>query len=131
MQASFGYYIFPLIAVVLGCFVLGKRLSKAHKIAVGIAAGAVIALGIGVESPPWVSLILAMTFGAYGLIKNKLDVGSVISVAIEVLFLSPIALIWLFGVHQFGWSGMGEIERNVAIFGTTFETVCCWCSRVS
>ncbi|MGE4611604.1 MAG: EamA family transporter RarD [Paracoccaceae bacterium] len=121
MQASFGYYIFPLVAVALGYVVLGERLSKVQKIAVGIAASAVIILGIGLGNPPWISLILAATFGAYGLIKNKLDVGSVISVAIEVLVLSPIALIWLFGIHQFGWSGMGEIEHNVAIFGTNLR----------
>lgn len=121
MQASFGYYIFPLVAVALGYVVLGERLSKVQNIAVGIAASAVIILGIGLGNPPWISLILAATFGAYGLIKNKLDVGSVISVAIEVLVLSPIALIWLFGIHQFGWSGMGEIEHNVAIFGTNLR----------
>jgi chloramphenicol-sensitive protein RarD len=121
MQASFGYYIFPLVAVALGYLVLGERLSKPQKIAVAIAATAVIMLGVGLGNPPWISLILATTFGAYGLIKNRLDVGSAISVAIEVLVLSPIALIWLFGVHQFGWSGMGAIERSVAVFGSNLR----------
>ncbi len=118
MEASFGYYIFPLVAVALGYLVLGERLSKAQKIAVAIAAGAVIMLGVGLGNPPWISLILATSFGAYGLIKNKLDVGPVISVFIEVLVLTPIALIWLFGVHNFGWSGM---ERSGAIFGTNLR----------
>ncbi len=118
MEASFGYYIFPLVAVALGYLVLGERLSKAQKIAVAIAAGAVLMLGIGLGNPPWISLTLATTFGAYGLIKNKLDVGPVISVFIEVLVLTPIALIWLFGVHKFGWSGM---DRSGAIFGTNLR----------
>lgn len=121
MQASFGYYIFPLVAVMLGYVVLGERLSKPQKIAVAIAAGAVLMLGIGLGNPPWISLILAMTFGTYGLVKKKLDVGPVISVAVEVLILGPIAMIWLFGVHQFGWSGMGETDRSIAVFGTNLR----------
>ncbi|MBL4874631.1 MAG: EamA family transporter RarD [Rhodobacteraceae bacterium] len=118
MEASFGYYIFPLVAVALGYLVLGERLSKPQKIAVAIAAGAVIMLGVGLGNPPWISLTLATTFGAYGLIKNKLDVGPEISVFIEVLVLTPVALIWLFGVHKFGWSGAG---RSGAIFGTNLR----------
>ncbi len=95
MESSFGYYIFPLVAVALGFLVLKERLSPAKTLAVGIAALAVLTLGIGLGSPPWVSLFLAGTFGAYGLIKNRLDVGPVLSVFIEVLLLSPIALTFL------------------------------------
>ena len=96
MESSFGYYIFPLVAVALGFLALKERLSRAKTVAVSIAAIAVLTLGIGLGSPPWVSLFLAGTFGAYGLIKNRLDVGPVVSVFIEVLLLAPIALIYLF-----------------------------------
>jgi len=121
MQASFGYYIFPLVAVTLGYLVLGERLSAGQKTAVAIAAVAVILLGVGLGNPPWISLILAITFGAYGLIKKQLAVGAAISVAIEVLVLSPIALFWLFGAHNLGWSGMAEIDRSVGVFGSNLS----------
>ncbi len=95
MESSFGYYIFPLVATALGFIVLRERLSPAKWGAIGIAGAAVLMLGLGLGSPPWVSLFLAVTFAFYGLIKNRLDVGPVQSVFIEVVLLAPIALIWL------------------------------------
>lgn len=104
MESSFGYYIFPLVAVILGFFVLGERFSTIKIIAILIAFVAVVTLGVGLGNPPWISLFLALTFGAYGLIKKQITLGPVISVFIEVLLLAPIAIMWLIGVHQFGWS---------------------------
>lgn len=115
MESSLGYYIFPLVAVVLGYFVLGERFSTVKIIAILIAFVAVVTLGIGLGNPPWISLILALTFGAYGLLKKQMSIGPVISVFIEVLLLAPIALIWLIGVHNFGWSG------QVGVFGTSWR----------
>ncbi|MEE9454971.1 MAG: EamA family transporter RarD [Paracoccaceae bacterium] len=107
MEASFGYYIFPIVAVAIGVIALKERLSPAQFLAISIAFIAVVILGIGLGNPPWISLILALTFGVYGLIKKQIAVGPVLSVLIEVLILLPIAAFWLFGVHNFGWSITG------------------------
>lgn len=98
VESSLGYYIFPLVAVALGGLVLRERLSKQQLAAVGLAAIAVIILTAGLGVAPWISLILAVTFGIYGLLKRWVDAGPVVSVTAEVVVLAPIAvayLIWL------------------------------------
>lgn len=101
MEASFGYYIFPIVAVAIGFFVFREQLSRAQFLAVLLAVVAVVMLGFGLGKPPWIALMLASTFGLYGLLKKTLDVGAVASVFIEVLLLAPLALAWLlFGVEN-------------------------------
>jgi len=98
VEASLGYYIFPLVAVLLGATVLREGLGRAQLLAVAIAAAAVITLTIGLGAAPWISLTLAVTFGIYGLLKRWVQAGPVVSVTAEVLILVPIAtvyLIWL------------------------------------
>ena len=98
VESSLGYYIFPLVAVALGGIVLRERLSKPQLAAVALAALAVVILTAGLGVAPWISLILAVTFGIYGLLKRWVDAGPVVSVTAEVLVLTPIAvayLIWL------------------------------------
>ncbi|MGV6889195.1 EamA family transporter RarD [Rhodophyticola sp. SM2404] len=98
VESSLGYYIFPLVAVALGGIVLRERLSKPQLAAVALAALAVMILTAGLGVAPWISLILAVTFGIYGLLKRWVDAGPVVSVTAEVLVLTPIAvayLIWL------------------------------------
>lgn len=101
-EASLGYYIFPLVAVLIGRVVFGERLSAAQWIAVGLAAAAVLTLTLGLRILPWISLVLATTFGLYGLVKKRLDLGPVTSVTAEVLILAPIALLWLAILHGGG-----------------------------
>ncbi|MFT4014626.1 MAG: EamA family transporter RarD [Paracoccus sp. (in: a-proteobacteria)] len=95
VQSSLGYYIFPLVAVLLGMAIFGERLSQAQGVAVALAALAVGLLTWGLGVAPWVSLGLAMTFGIYGVIKKSLPLGPMLSVAAEVALLSPLALGWL------------------------------------
>ncbi len=115
VQASLGYYIFPLVAVMLGALFLRERLSVVKWLAVGLAALAVITLTWGLGVAPWISLSLAVTFGFYGLIKKSIAAGPVVSVTTEVLLLAPLALIWLWGVHTQGWTGL--VGRNLGTFG--------------
>ncbi|WP_439123747.1 EamA family transporter RarD [Marivita sp.] len=98
-EASMGYYIFPLVAVLLGRIVLSERLSRTQWVAISLAAIGVLSLTIGLHIVPWISLVLATTFGLYGLIKKRLDLGPVVSVSAEVLILCPIALGWLTYIH--------------------------------
>jgi len=106
VEASLGYYIFPLVAVALGFLAFHERLGPPRRLAVLLAGVAVVTLGVGLGAPPWISLILATSFGLYGLIKKALDLPPVVSVTGEVLLLLPLALVWLWGVNYGGWSGV-------------------------
>jgi len=118
MEASFGYYIFPIVSVAFGMIFFGERLSKAKWLAVGIAAIAVTFLGFGLGNPPWISLMLASTFGFYGLLKKKIAVGAVMSVFLEVLLLAPLALLWLgFGVENGAFGHSWNISLLLAFSG--------------
>ncbi|WP_134678397.1 EamA family transporter RarD [Paracoccus ravus] len=95
VESSLGYYIFPLIAVVMGLFVFGEKLSAAQFVAVLLAGFAVIVLTWGLGVAPWISFALAISFALYGVAKKALAVGPVLSVACEVAILTPLALGWL------------------------------------
>lgn len=115
VETSLGYYIFPLVSVLLGVAVHGEGMAPAKAIAVALATLAVVVLAVGLGTPPWVSLSLACTFGIYGLLKKSLALGPVLSVTAEVVLVVPLALVWLIGVHVWGWTGL--TGRNLAIFG--------------
>lgn len=109
-EASLGYYIFPLVAVLLGVLAYGERLARLQWVAVGLAALGVTILTIGQGAAPWVSLVLALTFGLYGLVKKRLTVGPVVSVTGEVALLAPVALGWLVWFH---WGGNGVFAQDL------------------
>ncbi|WP_444455439.1 EamA family transporter RarD [Rhodobacter capsulatus] len=104
VEASLGYYIFPLVAVALGMVFYGERMRRAQAVAVAIAAMAVGYLTWALGAAPWIALMLAGTFGFYGLLKKKLSVPSVVSVLAEVVLLAPLAALVLAAAH-FGWFG--------------------------
>ncbi len=116
VEASLGYYMFPLVAVMLGVVAFAERLSRWRKLAVAMAALAVVLLSWGLGAAPWISLILAGTFGLYGLLKKQSGAGPVVSVSAEVLVLAPLAVVWLWGVHAAGWTGMAGREGEGAVF---------------
>lgn len=92
-EASLGYYIFPLVSVVLGRILFAEQLSRAQGLAIGLAAAAVVLLTWGLGVAPWISLVLAFSFAIYGVVKKRLDLGPVVSVTVEVLLLVPVALL--------------------------------------
>jgi len=112
VEASLGYYIFPLVAVLIGVAVFRETLGKAQILAVVLAGSAVLVLTIGLGVAPWISLILAVTFGLYGLVKKQLPVGPVVSVTAEVLLLTPIALIVIVLSWQDGHASFGNDLRD-------------------
>ncbi|MEM8554875.1 MAG: EamA family transporter RarD [Pseudomonadota bacterium] len=116
LEASLGYFIFPLVAVALGVLIFGERLRRAQAVAVAMAAVAVVGLTLGLGVAPWIALGLALTFGLYGSVKKASSLGPVMSTAAEVLLLLPLALLWLWGVHVLGWTG--PTGRGGGIFGT-------------
>jgi chloramphenicol-sensitive protein RarD len=117
LEASMGYFIFPLVAVLLGIFFFGERLGRVRGAAVALAAAGVLVLTWGLGVPPWVALTLAVSFGLYGLLKKQLSAGPVLSVTAEALLLVPLALLWLAGIHGGLWS---EASPG-ALFGTALS----------
>ncbi|MEW2413436.1 EamA family transporter RarD [Streptomyces sp. NPDC046866] len=98
VESSLGYFINPLVTIAIGVLLLGERLRRAQWAAVGIGFLAVLVLAIGYGRPPWISLVLAFSFATYGLIKKKLNMGGVESLAAEtaLLFLPALGyLLWL------------------------------------
>jgi chloramphenicol-sensitive protein RarD len=108
MEASLGYYVFPLVAVLIGVLAFGERLGRLQAIAVGLAGVAVAVLFLGLGAKVGIVLILAVSFGLYGLAKKYLSVGPVVSVTAEVLLLAPLALLWLTGLHAGWWQTGGQ-----------------------
>lgn len=106
-EASLGYYIFPLVSVLFGAIFFRERLSRAQMIAVALALLAVTVLSMGLRVAPWVSLVLAVSFATYGVVKKRLDTGPVVSVTVEVTLLAPFALAWLVGLHAQGAGHFG------------------------
>ena len=92
VETSLGYFINPLVSVALGVVVLGERLRPVQQVAVGIAAVAVVVLTVEAGHPPVIALVLAFSFGTYGLLKKQAGVGAVASLAVETAVLTPVAL---------------------------------------
>jgi len=95
IEASLGYYINPLINVLLGLLILGERLRRLQWLAVALAALGVLQQLWQVGSLPWVSLVLALTFGFYGLIRKQAPVSALPGLVVETWLLVPVALVWL------------------------------------
>ena len=94
-ESSLGYYIFPLVMVLLGLVVFRETLSKLQWMSVALAVIAVIVLTYGLGRTPWLAMIISFTFGIYGLLKRIIKVDSVISVTLEVVLLLPFAVAYL------------------------------------
>jgi chloramphenicol-sensitive protein RarD len=95
LEASLGYYINPLLNVLLGMLLLGERLRRLQWLAVGLAALGVLQQLWQVGSLPWLSLALAGSFAFYGLIRKQAPVAALPGLVVETWLLLPVALIWL------------------------------------
>ncbi|MBV1885520.1 MAG: EamA family transporter RarD [Parvibaculaceae bacterium] len=122
METSLGYYINPLISVVLGVVLLSERLSRPQIAAVFLAALGVLALTIHQGSLPWISLYMAGSFAAYGYLRKVMSVGPLEGLVVEALYLCPMAICYLFyagaqGDLVFGHEGqsIGAMLLLVAI----------------
>lgn len=95
LDTSLGYYVNPLVTVVLGVSVLGERLRRVQWAALAVAAGAVLEMAVAAGTVPWIALALAGTFGAYGLLKKQAGAPALESLAVENAVLLLPALAWL------------------------------------
>lgn len=94
LDASLGYYINPLLNVLLGYLFLQERLGYLQKIAVGVAATGVLVLVISFGQVPWIALSLAITFGIYGLLRKQVAIDSLPGLFIETAMMLPFALVY-------------------------------------
>ena len=97
VEAALGYFINPIVTVFLGVLVLRERLNVTQWVAVGISIVAVVVLAVGYGQLPWIALVLAFSFGFYGLIKKRVGpkVDAVSGLTIETAWLAPLAIIQL------------------------------------
>ena len=109
-EASFGYYIFPLVAVVFGLFFFNERLSLMKWVSIVLAIIAVLILAISQNILPFIALVLSITFGIYGMLKKRMSLGPVLSVTSEVILLLPVAIILLLYWHL---DGTGSFGTNI------------------
>ncbi|QZY29491.1 EamA family transporter RarD [Nocardioides coralli] len=120
VETSLGYFINPLVTVLMGVLVLQERLRRLQWLAVGLAAVAVLVLTIDYGRPPWVALVLAFSFATYGLAKKQAGVDAVESLTVETVYVGPVAatyIAWLLmtGSTEFGANGVG----HASLFLTT------------
>ena len=113
LEVSLGYYINPLVNVVLGLVILRETLNRWQAVSVVLAAAGILVMIAGVGLLPWVSLLLAMTFGVYGLIRKVIAVDAATGLAVETALMTvpaAVYLVWLYSV-----TGTGAVEDGQGI----------------
>jgi chloramphenicol-sensitive protein RarD len=108
IEASLGYYLNPLVNVLLGTLVLRERLSRPQLAAVILAGAGVAVLAAGSASGVWISLSLAFSFALYGFLRKIIPVEAVEGLSIETALLAPVALGGLLLLHAHGEGAMGR-----------------------
>jgi chloramphenicol-sensitive protein RarD len=113
VETSLGYFINPLVTVLMGVFILGERLRPLQWAAMGVAGLAVVVLTLDYGRLPWVALVLAFSFGSYGLAKKSANVPAVESLTLETTLIAPFAAAYLVfltsrGEGHFASEGVGH-----------------------
>lgn len=110
IESSLGYFINPLLNILLGVFVLSERLNRAQWTAVAVAAAGVIYLTLTAGRPPWIALSLAGTFGFYGLLRKLVTVEALPGLATETLLAMPFAVAFLLWCESAGTGAFGQVS---------------------
>lgn len=124
LDAALGYYINPLFSVLLGALLLGERLDRAQKLAIGLAALAVAVLTWEAGRLPWVALGLTFSWGTYAYLKKSLPIGPNQGFMLEVLLLLPIALVYALHLEARGAGHFlaGSAPDTALLLGTGLVT---------
>ncbi len=109
LQSSFGYFINPLVSVLLGFIFLGERLRRLQILSLALACAGVIVLTLHLGSVPWISLVLAITFALYGLLRKIVPAGALTGLSVETLLLFPAASGYLINL---GVTGKGAFPST-------------------
>lgn len=108
VESSLGYFINPLVNVLLGVVVLSERLNRVQWTAVALAASGVAYLTWLGGGLPWIALVLAVTFGSYGLIRKTVAVDALSGLGAETLLITPIGVAYLLWCEQAGIGALGH-----------------------
>jgi chloramphenicol-sensitive protein RarD len=130
LEGSLGYFINPLVNVVLGVAVLKERLERPVLVSVLIAAAGVIFLTIWAGQPPWIALTLALSFGSYGLVRKVVPVGAIAGLTLETALLFPLGAAYLVGLAFTGrgafLSGRGATDVLLVLAGPITAVPLLW-----
>ena len=116
MDTSFGYYINPLLNVVLGVFIFKEKLTFAQWFSVGLATIGIIFISLQMGSTPDLALAIALTFGLYGLVKKKLLIHPFTSIAFEAWLVVPLAIIYTTYIDTSSWTAFQHDSFTAALF---------------
>ncbi|WP_079477831.1 EamA family transporter RarD [Halobacillus salinus] len=123
IEASLGYYINPLVSILLGMIVLKETFSKVQWLAFLLAGCGVAYMTFHFGSVPWIALLLAFSFGTYGLLKKLVPLNAMYGLTIETMIVTPVALIYLLNQQTGQW---GQIELvslpSLLLFGAGIVT---------
>ncbi len=125
LAGSLGYYLNPLMNIVLGRFILQERLTRLQWSAIAVAAVGVAVLAAGAGTTLWISLTLAVTFATYGLLRKVAAVDSIAGLSIETAILFPLALGWIslgFGTGRPAFGSTAEESWLLALAGIVSTT---------
>ena len=125
LDASFGYYIFPIFSVFLGSVFLKEKINRNKVIAIILVFISIFYLLIEFKSIPWIGLTVAITFSLYNLIRKKINISSDIGLLFETLLLSPIALIlfYFLVLNNINIFGFKNLELSFYLFFAGFMTL--------
>jgi len=119
VDASLGYFITPLVSVMLGAVLLKECLQRLQWVCVGLAASGVIWLSWNAHSLPWIGLTLAITFGAYGLLRKLATLGTLEGLSLETALLFPLALAYLLFTWQTGTNTFVQAPPSLQVLLAT------------
>jgi chloramphenicol-sensitive protein RarD len=120
LATSLGYFINPLVNILLGVVFLHERLTKTQLIALSIATAATIFLGVYIGKPPWLALFLAFSFGLYGFVRKQLDVKPLVGLMWETLLMLLPAMLYLLYIAK---PIPQSTEMNTLLFFSGLVTV--------
>lgn len=110
LEASMGYFIMPIVMVLLGRLFLDERLSRNQIISLVLVCLGVLNLLVAIQQLPWIALLLAISFGFYSLVRKKINVSALVGLTMECLFLAPVALGYLWLLQQEGRLTFGTLS---------------------
>ncbi|ERS82166.1 MAG TPA: EamA family transporter RarD [Marinobacter hydrocarbonoclasticus] len=119
LQASLGYFLTPLVNVAMGLLILGERISRLQAAAVGLAAVAILYQLFLLGELPWITLVLAFSFGTYGLMRKKVELDGLSGLFVETLLLLPLGLLTLAWLSSQGLSHFSDSTYSALLLASS------------
>lgn len=124
LETSLGYYINPLVSVVLGVIIFKETLGKAKWISVALASMGIVFMTVNLGELPWIAVVLSTTFALYGALKKKLQLSPFTSIFLETMLILPITLWYIFYLYNSGKSHFltGDVNYTLLFMGAGIVT---------